>query len=49
VHYKSDHPESTSIDKEVEYCEKNNIPYQTLKDGEVIVVNDEGTKFFRLN
>jgi dipeptidase E len=49
VHYKSDHLESASVDKEVEYCEKNNIPYQTLKDGEVIVVNDEGTKFFRLN
>ena len=48
VHYKSDHPESAGIDKEIEYCEKNNIPYQTLKDGEVIVINSEGTKFFRL-
>ncbi len=37
-HYKSDHPESADIDKEVEYCEKNNIPFKTLKDGEVIII-----------
>jgi dipeptidase E len=49
VHYKSDHPESANIDKEVEYCEKNNIPYKTLKDGEVIVINGGETKFYRLN
>jgi len=49
VHYKSDHTESADIDKEIEYCKKNNIPYQTLKDGEVIVVNEEETKFFRLD
>jgi dipeptidase E len=49
VHYKSDHAESAEIDKEIEYCEKNNIPYQTLRDGEVIVINGEETKFFRLD
>jgi len=49
VHYKSDHPESADIDKEIEYCEKNNIPYKTLSDGEVIVINGEETKFFRLD
>jgi len=48
VHYKSDHSESADIDKEIEYCEKNNIPYKTLSDGEVIVVNGEETKFFKL-
>ena len=37
-HYKSDHPESVDIDKEVEFCEKNNIPYRTLHDGEVIII-----------
>ncbi|OGE81308.1 MAG: hypothetical protein A2826_01990 [Candidatus Doudnabacteria bacterium RIFCSPHIGHO2_01_FULL_43_23] len=37
-HYKSDHPESADIDKEVEFCEKNNIPYKTLRDGEVIII-----------
>lgn len=36
-HYKSDHPESADIDKEVEYCEEHSIPYKTLRDGEVIL------------
>ncbi len=49
VHYKSNHSESAEIDKEIEYCEKNNIPYKTLSDGEVIVINGEETKIFRLN
>jgi dipeptidase E len=48
VHYKSDHSESADIDKEIEYCEKNNIPYKTLSDGEVIIINGEETKFFKL-
>ena len=37
-HYKSDHPESEDIDKEVEYCKKHNIPFKTLRDGEVIII-----------
>lgn len=37
-HYKSDHPESADIDKEVEFCEKNKIPFKTLRDGEVIII-----------
>ena len=45
VHYKSNHPESADIDKEIEFYKKNNIPYQTLKDGEVIVVNGKETLF----
>lgn len=48
VHYNSDHPESSDVDKEIEYCEKNNITYKTLSDGEVIVVNGEETKLYRL-
>ena len=36
-HFDSDHPESDDISKEVEYCKKNNIPYKTLRDGEVII------------
>ncbi len=39
VHYQSDHPESADVDKEVAYFKKNGIPYRTLKDGEVIVVD----------
>ena len=37
-HYKSDHRESDDIDKEVKYCKKNKIPFKTLRDGEVIVI-----------
>jgi dipeptidase E len=37
-HYKSDHPESADIDKEIEHCKKNNIPFKTLRDGEVIII-----------
>jgi dipeptidase E len=37
-HYKSDNPESVAIDKEVEYCKKNNIPFKTVRDGEVIII-----------
>jgi len=36
-HYKSDHPESEMVEKELEYCQKNNIPYRTLHDGDVII------------
>lgn len=44
VHYKSDHPESEQVDKYVAYCEKEGIPYKTLKDGEVIVVDGDTEK-----
>ncbi len=37
-HYKSNHPESKDIDKEVLYCKKNKIPFKTLKDGQVIII-----------
>jgi len=37
-HWHSDHPESEDIEKEVEYCKQNNIPYRTLKDGEVLII-----------
>ena len=37
-HYKSDHHESAMIDKVVEYCKQNNIPFKTLRDGEVIIL-----------
>lgn len=39
-HYKSDHPESADIDIEVEYCKREGIPFRTLKDGEVIIIED---------
>jgi dipeptidase E len=37
-HYKSDHPESEDIDKVVEYLIESRIPYKTLRDGEVIII-----------
>lgn len=36
-HYKSDHPESGNVDKEVEYFIKHKMPFKTLRDGEVII------------
>jgi len=36
-HYKSDHPESPAIEKEVEFLKKNDINYKTFRDGEVYV------------
>ena len=37
-HYKSDHPESEMIGKEVERCIANNWAYKTLRDGEVLII-----------
>ena len=37
-HFNSDHEESDGIKREIEYCKKNNLPYKTLVDGEVIII-----------
>ncbi|MDD2766354.1 MAG: Type 1 glutamine amidotransferase-like domain-containing protein [Candidatus Moranbacteria bacterium] len=37
-HFDSDHPESADINKEVKYCIENKIPYKTLRDGEVLII-----------
>ena len=37
-HFESQHPESELIDKEVAYCQEHGIPYQTFRDGEVLIV-----------
>jgi len=47
VHYKSDHPESHLTDKEVEYYENNHISYKTLRDGEVLIVQDENIRIIK--
>ena len=39
-HYRSDHWESEAIEGEVEYCRTNGIPHRTLRDGEVIIIED---------
>ncbi len=36
-HYRSDHPESADIDREVDYCEAHGLPYRTLSDGSVLL------------
>lgn len=36
-HYRSDHPESPSIENVVKYFEGNKVPYKALHDGEVII------------
>lgn len=36
-HYKSDHMESADIDKYIEYMINHKIPFRALKDGEVII------------
>ena len=37
-HYDSDHPESEKIAEEVVYCQENELPYKTVRDGEVVLV-----------
>jgi len=37
-HWDSDHPESEDVEKEILYCEENNISYRALRDGEVIII-----------
>lgn len=37
-HYKSDHFESGKVDESVEYYKKENIPFKTVRDGEVLIL-----------
>ncbi len=37
-HFDSDHPESADISREVAYCKQHNLPYTTLRDGEVLII-----------
>lgn len=39
-HYRSDHPESPLVGKQVEYYKTNKMPYRALHDGEVIVSDE---------
>lgn len=45
-HYKSDHPESAANDLLVQYYIDNHMPFKTLHDGEVIVVNGKRENIF---
>ncbi len=44
VHYQSDHSESADAEKELQYLKDNNIPYKTLRDGQVIIIDGEKTE-----
>lgn len=43
VHFDSDHSESPKINEEIQYFQVQNLPYKTLRDGQVILVNDTQT------
>ena len=38
VHFRSDHPESALVDREIAFYQANHIPYRTLRDGEALVI-----------
>ena len=44
VHYQSDNPESHLVDEEINYYQNNHIPHKTLRDGQVLIVNDKEVK-----
>lgn len=37
-HFESDHPESESIEKILEYCTQKGLSYKTARDGDVIII-----------
>jgi dipeptidase E len=39
VHFKSHHPESKLVDREIDFYRKSGIPYQTLRDGEALIID----------
>jgi dipeptidase E len=47
VHFKSDHPETESADREIAFYEANRIPYRTLRDGEALIVAGSESKIVR--
>ena len=40
-HYKSDHPESETVDAVVSYFKKNDMPYKAISDGQAILVSGD--------
>lgn len=39
-HYRSDHPETDRIEDVVEWFRANDLPFRTLRDGDVILIKD---------
>ena len=42
-HFDSDHPESNDANKAVAYMKKHSIPFKTLRDGEVIIIEQSSS------
>lgn len=42
-HWRSDHPETALADDAVAYLKHHGLPYRTLRDGEAMIVRDDGT------
>ncbi|GEP11297.1 Type 1 glutamine amidotransferase-like domain-containing protein [Methylobacterium gnaphalii] len=40
VHYRSDHPESADVEREIAFYEREGLAYRTLRDGQVLIVSD---------
>jgi dipeptidase E len=41
VHFKSDHPESESVEREIAFYETTGTPYRTLRDGEALIIHGD--------
>ncbi len=46
-HNNSNHPECSKIETAIFYSNKNNIPHITLRDGDVLIVDDNGTEILK--
>lgn len=46
-HYRSDHPESSLIDKSLDYMVDHHMPFIALRDGEALVIDGDGQEVVR--
>ena len=37
-HWDSSHPESKDVERAIDYCRQNKIPFKAIRDGEVIII-----------
>ena len=37
-HWDSNHPESKDVERAIDYCRQNKIPFKAIRDGEVIII-----------
>lgn len=44
VHYQSKDKQGDAIDRTIAYWQSRNMPYRTLRDGEVLVVDGDATE-----